>query len=600
MNTARKKQTVIGSEPPQNSVRRQSKPPINRTLSFWRVWHSLLGLLCFAVMCWVLRRPAFHVGQIVPLLGGMGGLWVLLNLRTTRKEQDALWLIAPVAFTLLIWLPRPIALLAVAFAYLGHNRFGRASAVAQSWSCVQGKMLLLSLFTGRVVFDRLVHELTRFVPHTTTQMGSLVIQVGDVWLLFAGSLAGAATCLALYTLLDSISVQLATSSRKLVSGGFRATYRRLLGFSLMVLLTPLGMLMGGLCTVPLAILLLLSASAFQAGHRASQMHGNLRIAQAVGRIVTTQTDEDDVAAIGQRFLTLVQSIVPAHTARIWVLDAETGVLTPRAIWTEGKVNTNERVQMGEGIIGNATNQKHPRIIGDAARDMWKSRDENANGAWLLYPIRAKGQLVAIGQWVRPVGHPFTQEDIVRLDTLAPSIAMSLENLHIRETMHLLASTDGLTGLWNHRRMQDVMRDEVRRSARYHHAISILMLDVDSFKSFNDTYGHPQGDQMLRSVSDALTATVRNTDFVGRYGGEEFIIILPETAKHDACKLAERVRKAVETNAFVLVNDLPVHRTVSVGVATYPEDALNAQELVQRADDALYEAKRTGKNRVIWS
>lgn len=576
------------------------KPARKQGVSPWKVWHSVLSVLCFVVACWILRHPAFKVAHTLPILTGIAGLCLLLNLRTTRREPDAIWIIAPVAFTYWVWFPRPLALLCVALAYVAHNQIGRASAISLSWSRVQGKMLLLSLFGGRLVFDRLVHALTRFVPHTPTQMGSLSLQVGDVWLLFAGSLVGGLACLLIYALLDALSVSLATRSRKNYPGGIQTNDRRLLGFALMVLLTPLGMLMGAFGAIPLATILLLAATAFQAGHRATQMHGNLRVAQAVGRIVTTQTDEDDVAAIGQRFLTLVQSIVPSQTARIWVMDAETGILTPRAIWTEVKVLPNERAKLGEGIIGNAANQMHPRILVDASKDMWRTREENASGSWLLYPIRAKGQLVAIGQWVRPLGQPFTQEDIVRLDTLVPSIAMSLENLHIRETMHILASTDGLTGLWNHRRMQDVLRDEVRRSARYHHPISILMLDVDSFKSFNDTYGHPQGDQMLRSVSNALTATVRNTDFVGRYGGEEFIIVLPETAKHDACKLAERVRRAVETNAFVMVNDLAVHRTVSIGVATYPEDALNAQELVQRADEALYQAKRTGKNKVIWS
>jgi diguanylate cyclase (GGDEF)-like protein len=127
-----------------------------------------------------------------------------------------------------------------------------------------------------------------------------------------------------------------------------------------------------------------------------------------------------------------------------------------------------------------------------------------------------------------------------------------------------------------------------------------MLDVDSFKAFNDTYGHPQGDNLLRSIASILQANVRSVDFLGRYGGEEFLIVLPETAKDDACRLAERIRGAVEEQAFVIVEGEAIRRTVSVGVASYPEDALNAGELVQRADEALYRAKRAGKNRVLWA
>jgi diguanylate cyclase (GGDEF)-like protein len=127
-----------------------------------------------------------------------------------------------------------------------------------------------------------------------------------------------------------------------------------------------------------------------------------------------------------------------------------------------------------------------------------------------------------------------------------------------------------------------------------------MLDVDDFKWFNDTYGHPLGDRLLRSLATVLAASVRMVDSVGRCGGEEFLIILPETTKDDACRLAERIRVAVDSQASVEVAGQAVNRTVSVGVAAYPEDALNGADLVGRADEALYCAKRAGKNRVVWA
>ena len=152
-------------------------------------------------------------------------------------------------------------------------------------------------------------------------------------------------------------------------------------------------------------------------------------------------------------------------------------------------------------------------------------------------------------------------------------------------------------MWNHRRLHELLREEIRRAARYNRALSVLMMDVDSFKTFNDTYGHPQGDQLLRDRGGHSQSGARTVDHVGRYGGEEFLMILPETGKEDACRMAERIRSEIEAHACVVIEDQAIHRTMSLGVASYPEDANNADELMQRADEALYHAKRSGKNRV---
>jgi diguanylate cyclase (GGDEF)-like protein len=224
----------------------------------------------------------------------------------------------------------------------------------------------------------------------------------------------------------------------------------------------------------------------------------------------------------------------------------------------------------------------------------------ASGAWLLYPIVVHEWVLGVAQWTRPVHRPFSKADIARLDALVPQAAIALENVRIRAAMQRQAATDGLTGLWNHRKMQEILRDEMRRAARYHRPISILMMDVDSFKTFNDMYGHPQGDELLRQIAAILGTNVRTVDYVGRYGGEEFIVVLPETLKDDACRMAERIRCSVEEQACLIIDGNPIRRTISVGVAAYPEDALNPGELVQRADEALYRAKHAGKNCVIWA
>jgi diguanylate cyclase (GGDEF)-like protein len=154
-----------------------------------------------------------------------------------------------------------------------------------------------------------------------------------------------------------------------------------------------------------------------------------------------------------------------------------------------------------------------------------------------------------------------------------------------------ALVDELTGLYNRRYFNDAIQREVERFKRFGQRFSLIMLDVDHFKRFNDTYGHLVGDDALQTVAKVLQDTARTFDHVVRYGGEEFALILPHTDAEQAMAAAERMRKAVERRP-VQVKDLSVPITVSLGTATFPEDAINARDMVSRADEALYEAKVT--------
>jgi two-component system, cell cycle response regulator len=162
----------------------------------------------------------------------------------------------------------------------------------------------------------------------------------------------------------------------------------------------------------------------------------------------------------------------------------------------------------------------------------------------------------------------------------------------------LAVTDGLTGLYNHRHFHERLTLEVERSQRSGLPLSLLMLDVDNFKLFNDTHGHPAGDEVLRQLARVLTDTRRANDVVARYGGEEFAVILVDTAKFTAAKVAERVRERVAGHDFSDAAQKAGKISVSVGVATFPEDGTDAEGLVRSADTALYAAKRAGRNRVV--
>jgi two-component system, cell cycle response regulator len=162
----------------------------------------------------------------------------------------------------------------------------------------------------------------------------------------------------------------------------------------------------------------------------------------------------------------------------------------------------------------------------------------------------------------------------------------------------LSITDGLTELFNHRHVHELLHDEFERTLRSGDPISVAMIDLDRFKQVNDTYGHPTGDVILYETAVILRETAREIDMPGRYGGEEFIVILPGTEEGAAGAFAERVRQAVEAHTF-RDGEKEVRMTMSAGVATFPGRGIEAPEaLLKQADDALYQAKHSGRNRVV--
>jgi diguanylate cyclase (GGDEF)-like protein len=192
-----------------------------------------------------------------------------------------------------------------------------------------------------------------------------------------------------------------------------------------------------------------------------------------------------------------------------------------------------------------------------------------------------------------------------LEQIRIVVARALEMRRLRERARkadfykTLAERDGLTGLLNYRSFQEVLRQELQRSLRYERNLSLLMVDVDKFKDLNDMRGHLCGDRVLQQIARLLDENCREQDYCCRYGGEEFAIVVPETDKSGALRLAERIRSSVELTKFLADDGPPLSRlTVSVGVATRPPDGSTPPELVEAADRAMYAAKALGRNAVV--
>jgi len=216
------------------------------------------------------------------------------------------------------------------------------------------------------------------------------------------------------------------------------------------------------------------------------------------------------------------------------------------------------------------------------------------GEFLIFSLWIKGKptgVVLVDNYITK--KPITDDDIKIFTMFMEQAQGALENSQSFESTLTRAHTDPLTSLWNYGYFQYRLDEEIIKSNTTTLPLSLMMIDIDDFKRFNDTRGHIQGDEALRRISDTLKENCRKIDILCRYGGEEFTLILPANNKVEAALLGERIRKSIE-NKRILRSKF----TISIGIASYPEDSDNKKTLIEKADQALYKAKKKGKNRVV--
>jgi len=252
----------------------------------------------------------------------------------------------------------------------------------------------------------------------------------------------------------------------------------------------------------------------------------------------------------------------------------------------------------EGIARWVVETGEPLLIPDVRSDSRCIGSHSLPKSIIAVPLKREKKTIGVLSVEQEGAFSLDERDLKLFSTLATQIAIVIENARLYEKTAKQAITDGLTNIYNYRHFHTRLSEELKRSKRYHRPLSLIMLDIDHFKIYNDKHGHLKGDVLLRELAQLLIKVTRDVDLVARYGGEEFMIILPETSKREAKQMAERIWREVRENHFPYGETQPGgHLTISLGVATFPEDAWEKEELIDLVDQALYRAKQGGRDRV---
>jgi len=260
------------------------------------------------------------------------------------------------------------------------------------------------------------------------------------------------------------------------------------------------------------------------------------------------------------------------------------------------------LRLGEGISGLVAQTGQAMRVPDIRAEPRCLEQEVfrlQRGSFICVPLRLKGrEVIGVLNAHKPEPQSFGPGDLDLFQGVANQVAVALENAQLYQRTKELSARDDLTGLFNRRHFFETLEKEVQRVRRYRRTFSLLLLDLDDFKGYNDTYGHLQGDEALKALARLLLANTRRADVVARFGGEEFVVLLPETTAPGATVAAEKIRAAVEQHPFPGRDTQPGGRlTVTLGVATCPEDAEDALAVVDLAERAMYLGKEQGGNRV---
>jgi diguanylate cyclase (GGDEF)-like protein len=285
------------------------------------------------------------------------------------------------------------------------------------------------------------------------------------------------------------------------------------------------------------------------------------------------------------------------SAAVFLLDANQQELVLKA--SRGYVS-NMRIPSGHGITWKAIQSRDMLYVPDISKEPSYIPASVVRGmSEVAIPLIFAEKVIGVLDIESSEDRPVQPYDLNLLRSLAGQVAVTIVHAQHVAKVEVQAITDGLTGLYNYRYFLDLLDREFKRAVRYNRPLALLMLDIDYFKHYNDTNGHTMGNEVLGTVASIIKSTCRDVDSIVRYGGEEFIALLPETDLAEAYVVAERIREAIAQHPFPGREKQPCGvLSISIGVAAYPEDSFSDTELLEHADTALYLAKRTTRNCVV--
>jgi diguanylate cyclase (GGDEF)-like protein len=329
--------------------------------------------------------------------------------------------------------------------------------------------------------------------------------------------------------------------------------------------------------------------------------GEIAVFHELGKALTSSLQLDQVL---RTIMEKIDEFLRPDTWSLLLVDeAQQELFFELAVGKGAQALKDVRIKMGQGIAGWVAQNDEAVIVPDVSRDtrFFSKVDEKTKvetRSIVAVPVRYRDHCLGVIELINCVGSDgFQDRDLALLEALADFAAIALENARHVKRIQELTITDDCTNLYNARHMDFILETEIYRSQRYGYEFSLVFIDLDHFKNVNDTHGHLVGSKLLAEVGQMVKATCRRIDFAFRYGGDEFVIVLPQSSKESAFVVAKRLHRMLGETIWLKAEGLNIHFTASVGVASYPDDAKSKVELLHLADEAMYMVKNTTRNAV---
>ncbi len=333
----------------------------------------------------------------------------------------------------------------------------------------------------------------------------------------------------------------------------------------------------------------------------ARLYDELETLIDIGKALTSHLTLEDVYQVAME---KVSNLLRPKAWALLTCDEKTAELEFAIGVSPGKEELQHlRIQLGEGVAGWVAVNGEPMLVPDVRQEQRFSANIDDQIGFttcsiVCVPLKTPNRTHGVIQLFNSFEEgPFDAKDLRILSTIAEFTAIAIENSLLLETVRQLTITDDLTGLYNSRHFQQLCEYELERANRYQNQLSLVFLDLDYFKQVNDTYGHLTGSRLLKEFAELIQENVRVVDHAARYGGDEFVFLLPSTGKQGALSMAINLLQALRKKKFFSDCGRPIGITASLGIATYPDRAKNLKELVQLADEAMYDVKRTTRNAI---